>query len=164
MYIEKWWGEYIGGTDDTYTLLDYFSKDKNTDYTLAGVLKDFGIAERQECESVRQTKDIRYFDDDGGRHHDIDIAIDFIMDLSAILLECLVAGSVMLSKLGADSEKEITIRAGCQEMDMLLGILTDFAENPLQYDLAEMCPEEDMHEMAGQIRELCGELEKHRQV
>ncbi|MCM1236974.1 MAG: imm68 putative immunity domain-containing protein [Ruminococcus flavefaciens] len=30
MYIEKYWGNYIGGTDDSLTLLEYLSgKQKN---------------------------------------------------------------------------------------------------------------------------------------
>ena len=34
MYIEKYWGNYIGGTDDSLTLLDYFMYKGKRELTL----------------------------------------------------------------------------------------------------------------------------------
>ena len=28
LYIKKWWGNYVGGCDDSFLLLDYFGNQK----------------------------------------------------------------------------------------------------------------------------------------
>ena len=34
MYIEKYWGDYIGGTDDSLTLLEYLINKQKDELTL----------------------------------------------------------------------------------------------------------------------------------
>lgn len=38
MYITKYWGEYIGGTDDSLTLMDYLEGKQKEELTLSPTL------------------------------------------------------------------------------------------------------------------------------
>lgn len=63
MYIEKWWGNYIGGTDDTFTLIDYlvdreFESDIPTEINVKNIFQDFQLNNTREIKDLRQTKDI----------------------------------------------------------------------------------------------------------
>ena len=161
MFIEKWWGEYFGGTDDSFTLMDYFNKDAITEYSLSKIFLDFNLNEQNPFDGFRKTGDIRFFDEDGDTHHDIDMAINFILDIAAITLESLHSGSVALRNLDSNnSDKKIVVVADSNAMNFLLGILADFIENPLEYDLAEMCDEDDMLEIARQCKEIICEIKK----
>ena len=88
-------------------------------------------------------------------------AIDPITDLAALLLECKMSGSINLSELygsDADTISPIRITATQEELEKLNLALADFVSNPLTYDLSEMCPEEDMQELANLCEELRTEL------
>ena len=87
---------------------------------------------------------------------DFHFAIDIITDLAAILLECKVNGSVDLHDLepfDTDSRR-VMIVATPQDYELLNKALSDFSKNPLEYDLSELVPQEDMLEMA----EICESL------
>ena len=75
-------------------------------------------------------------------------AIDLITDLAALLLECKMNGSINLCELfGDDLETNVSnvyITATPEEHKLINKILTDFVSAPLDYDLSEMCPEEDL--------------------
>ena len=43
MYIEKYWGNYIGGTDDSLTLLDYLIDKQKPEITLSEIFADTGL-------------------------------------------------------------------------------------------------------------------------
>ena len=43
MYIEKYWGNYIGGTDDSLTLLDYFIHKQKAEIPLSEIFEDTGL-------------------------------------------------------------------------------------------------------------------------
>lgn len=43
MYIEKYWGDYIGGTDDSLTLLDYFISKQKDEFTLGEIISETGL-------------------------------------------------------------------------------------------------------------------------
>ena len=91
-----------------------------------------------------------------GIYLDFTFAIDILTDLAAILLECKVNSSVDLHDLepyDTDSRK-INIIATPDDYELLNKALSDFSKNPLEYDLSELVPEEDMMEMA----EICEDL------
>ena len=162
MFIEKWWGEYFGGTDDSYTLMDYFNKDAKEEYCLANIFSDFNLDDNKPFDGFRDTEDIRFYNEDGIFHQDIDVAIDFLLDIAAITLESLHSGSVTLKDLdSSNSDKTIIIVAQSNTLNYLIGILRDFTENSSAYDLAEMCGEDDMLEIARQCKEIINELENY---
>jgi len=43
MYISKWWGDLIGGSDDSLALIDYLEQLDLTEVTLNQILKDLGF-------------------------------------------------------------------------------------------------------------------------
>ena len=43
MYIEKYWGNYIGGTDDSLTLLAYLIGKQKNEVTLKEIFSDTGL-------------------------------------------------------------------------------------------------------------------------
>ncbi|MED0894404.1 imm68 putative immunity domain-containing protein [Aneurinibacillus migulanus] len=165
MYIERWWGEYIGGTDDTYTLIDYFVSrefelDIPAEINVKNILRDFQLTNAWEIKDLRQTKDI-YFINDNGHRHDIGCAINLLMDVTAIILECQKNGKVHLTDLDGgimDKDAVISLKAEKEELALLKKMLGDFIHHPLSYDLAELCPEDDMSEIAKQCKEIMTEL------
>ena len=43
LFISRWWGNYIGGCDDSLLLLDYFGKSASETLTLRQILKDIHL-------------------------------------------------------------------------------------------------------------------------
>ncbi|MEK5487374.1 imm68 putative immunity domain-containing protein [Lysinibacillus sp. FSL M8-0355] len=165
MYIERWWGEYIGGTDDTCTLIDYlanreFKMEIPAEINVKNMLQDFQLKNAWEIKDLRQTKDI-YFISDNGYRQDIGCAINLLMDVSAIIVECQKNGKVCLPDLGGgimDKNAVISLKVEKEELALLRGILEDFIHHSYSYDLEEFCPEDDMREIAKQCKEINTEL------
>ena len=156
MYIEeKYWENYIGDTDDSLTLVEYLAGKGKRDISIAEIFADTGVDQLQwdfkHADSLSVTID--------GMEAEIYYAIDLIMDLAAILLECKVNGSVKLGDLSGDGEEqEICLTATPTEHKRINQALGDFVADPLSYNLCEMTPEEDMLEMAAICEELRKEL------
>ena len=159
MYIEKYWGKYIGGTDDSLTLLDYFVDRQKTELSLSEIFADTGLDKLDW--DFRESPELGFKDRDGFEH-DFYYAIDLVTDLAALMLECQVNGSVSLGEL-LDNGSEAAVRVTFTEEEKaaMNQALTDFVTDPMAYDLCEMVPDEDMQEMARDCealrRELCGE-------
>lgn len=154
MYIEKYWGDYIGGSDDSLTFLEYLVGKEKENISVGEIFTDTGLdkldGEFQEADSLSVCVD--------GFEADIYYAIDLIVDLAALLLECKKSGSVNLNDLDESYEPDSTIQiiATSKEHELMNKALKDFVAEPLSYNLSEMVPEEDMLEMA----EICEELRK----
>ena len=158
MYIEKYWGNYIGGTDDSLTLLDYFADKQKNEISLSEIFADTGL-DRLNW-NFRESPDLGFKDRDGFEHN-LYYAIDVVTDLAALMLECQVNGSFTLGDLLDDGSKDtVRITFTDKEKAAMNRALADFAGDPLAYDLHEMVPDEDMLEMARDCeslrRELCG--------
>lgn len=159
MYIEsKYWNNYIGDTDDSLTLVDYLIDKQKEEISLEEIFSDIGL-DRLDWK-FRQKDGFLTYKDKAGGEHEFYYAIDLIADLAALMLECKINGSVNLGELfGGDIETNIPnirITATAEEQKRMNTALSDFVSKPLSYDLSEMCPEEDLQEMA----ELCEELRK----
>ena len=165
MYIaNKYWNNYIGDTDDSLTLVAYLADKNKEEISLGEIFSDIGLdklngdfREHDVPLTVVLTNMDSDFDD---TYIEFYYAIDLITDLAALLLECKMNGSINLCELfGDDLETNVSnvyITATPEEHKLINKILTDFVSAPLDYDLSEMCPEEDMLEMA----RICGELKK----
>lgn len=165
MYIENnYWNHYIGDTDDSLTLVEYLADKKKKEIPLGEIFSDIGLDKlngdfRNHDEPL--TTDLSNVESDYEETYmEFYFAIDVITDLAALMLECKVNGSVNLCELfGGDlktSVPDICITATPEEHEQMNKALMDFVSSPLDYDLSEMCPEEDMLEMA----EICRELKK----
>lgn len=163
MYIaDKYWNNYIGDSDDSLTLVEYLADKQKKEISLGEIFSDIGLdrlngdfRRNDEPLTVVLTNMESDYDEPEVEFY---YAIDVIMDLAALLLECKVSGSVNLCELSGEElgtpTPDIYITATSEEHELINKALMDFVSGPLAYDLSEMCPEEDMLEMA----EICGEL------
>ena len=149
MYIDKYWGDYIGGSDDSMTLMEYFGG-KQGEIALGEIFSDIGLDKLGG--NFRETDSLSVEID--GFEAEFQYAISVIADLAVLLLECKKNGSVDLGELWEELEGQLTLTATADENDIINSALKDFAESPISYDLAEMMDEDELQEMA----ELCEEL------
>lgn len=155
MYIEnKYWNNYLGDTDDSLNLIDFLEEQDGNKISFSSILNNIGL--HKQGENFRNTASPIGFTNSIGVYVDFTFAIDVITDLAAILLECKVNGSVDLHDLDQldRPSRIINIIATPEDYELLDRILADFSKNPLEYDLYELVPQEDMFEIA----EICESL------
>ena len=158
MYIKKYWGNFIGGSDDSLTLVEFLVDQKKEEIPLSEIFAKIGL-DKQNWD-FRQTVEYLEFTHSSGVEKDFHFAIDVVTDLAAILLECSVSGSVNLQDLDEYNTpaRHIRITATPEEHDAMNKALADFAQNPLEYDLSEMMDEDEIREMARDVEALREEL------
>ena len=158
MYIKKYWGNFIGGSDDSLNLVAFLEDQKKEEIPLSEIFAKIGL-DKQNWD-FRQTVEYLEFTHSDGVEMDFHFAIDVVTDLAAILLECSVNGSVNLQDLDEYNtpSRRIRITATPEEHDAMNKALADFAQNPLSYDLHEMMDDEEIQEMAHHVEALRKEL------
>ncbi|MBM6911590.1 immunity protein Imm33 domain-containing protein [Oscillibacter valericigenes] len=158
MYIKKYWGNFIGGSDDSLNLVAFLEDQKKEEIPLSEIFAKIGL-DKQNWD-FRQTVEYLEFTHSDGVEMDFHFAIDVVTDLAAILLECSVSGSVNLQDLDEYNTptRRIRITVTPEEHDAMNKALADFAQNPLEYDLSEMMDNEEIHEMARDVEALRKEL------
>ena len=158
MYIKKYWGNFIGGSDDSLNLVAFLEDQKKEEIPLSEIFAKIGL-DKQNWD-FRQTVEYLEFTHSDGVEMDFHFAIDVVTDLAAILLECSVSGSVNLQDLDKYNTppRRIRITATPEEHDAMNKALADFAQNPLEYDLSEMMDDEEIQEMARDVGALRKEL------
>ena len=158
MYISKYWGDFIGGSDDSLSLVEFLDGLNKEEITLKEIFTGIGLDRqnmdfRQTVKNLKFTNSIRleiYFN----------YAIDIVTDLAAILLECENNGHVNIGELyGNEYEQKRCIRVVATEKEYtaIKDALEDFVKNPKSYDLYEMIGD-DIIEMAEIVKELRKEL------
>jgi len=86
-------------------------------------------------------------------------AIDIIVNIAALLLECKINGSVNLGEFDETMNSfHVCITASAKEHQFINNTLKDFVSSSLDYDISEMEDEEDMMEMAKVFEDLRKEL------
>ena len=157
MYIEKYWYHYIGGTDDSLTLVDYLCDKGQAELSLSEIFADTGL-DRQHGD-FRTSLDLAYTDAEG-RSHEFYYAIDLVTDLAALLLESRKSGGVHISDLFDSEDRDLFVKltAAPEEDQAMNRVLADFFANPLAYDLHEMMDAEDLQEMARDCEAIRAEL------
>ena len=158
MYIDKYWGNYIGGSDDSLNLVAFLVDQGKEEIPLNEIFSKIGL-DRQNWD-FHQTMEYLEFTHSDGVEMDFHYAIDVVTDLAAILLECSVSGSVNLQDLDEYNtpSRRIRITATVEEHNAMNKALTDFAQNPLSYDLHEMMDDEEIREMTRDVEALRKEL------
>lgn len=155
MYIEKYWGDYIGGSDDSLTLLEYLEGKEEKQITVEEIFEETGL---NHLDTIRNS-DCPLEVPVDGFEAEIHYAIILITDLAALLLECKVNGSVNISELLEDDmDCVINITATEKDHELINQTLADFVKQPLEYDLCEMVGDEEMLEMAQVCEEIRREL------
>ena len=158
MYIKKYWGNFIGGSDDSLNLVAFLEDQKKEELPLSEIFAKIGL-DKQNWD-FRQTVEYLEFTHSDGVEMDFHFAIDVVTDLAAILLECSVSGSVNLQDLDEYNTpaRRIRITATPEEHEAMNKALADFAQNPLEYDLSKMMDDEEIQEMARDVEALRKEL------
>ncbi len=158
MYIKKYWGNFIGGSDDSLNLVAFLEDLKKEEIPLSEIFIKIGL-DKQNWD-FRQTVEYLEFTHSDGVEMDFHFAIDVVTDLAAILLECSISGSVNLQDLDEYNTpaRRIRITATPEEHDAMNKALADFTQNPLEYDLSEMMDDEEIQEMARDVEALRKEL------
>ena len=162
MYIDKYWQNYIGGTDDSLNLVSFLEDQHKEEITLSEIFSKIGL-DRQNW-NFHKTVEYLEFTHSNGVEIDFHFAIDVITDLAAILLECYVNGFVNLNDLDNYNtpSRHIRIVATSEEHDALNNALKEFANDPFSYDLHELVDDKDMLEMAKDVEEIRKELYESR--
>ena len=158
MYIKKYWGNFIGGSDDSLNLVAFLEDQKQEEIPLSEIFAKIGL-DKQNWD-FRQTVEYLEFTHSDGVEMDFHFAIDVVTDLAAILLECSVSGSVNLQDLDEYNTpaRRVRITATPEEHDAMNKALADFVHAPLEYDLSEMMGEDEITDMAYQVEMLRKEL------
>ena len=158
MYIDKYWGNFIGGSDDSLNLVAFLEDQKKEEIPLSEIFAKIGL--NKQNWDFRQTVEYLEFTHSNGVEMDFHFAIDVVTDLAAILLECSVSGSVNLQDLDEYNTpvRRIRITATPEEHDAMNKALADFVHAPLEYDLNEMMGEDEITDMAYQVEMLRKEL------
>lgn len=158
MYIEKYWGNFIGGSDDSLNLVEFLVDQKKDELSLSEIFAKIGL-EKQNWD-FRQTVEYLEFTHSNGVEMDFHFAIDVVTDLAAILLECSVSGSVNLHDLDEYNTPScyIRINATPEEHKAMNKALADFAQNPMKYDLSDMMGEDEITDMAKDVEAIRQEL------
>ena len=158
MYIKKYWGNFIGGSDDSLNLVAFLVDQKKEEIPLSEIFTKIGL-DKQNW-NFHQTVEYLEFTHSDGVEMDFHFAIDVVTDLAAILLECSVSGSVNLQDLDEYNTpaRRIRITATPEEHDAMNKALADFVHAPLEYDLSEMMDNEEIQEMARDVEALRKEL------
>ena len=158
MYIKKYWGNFIGGSDDSLNLVAFLEDQKKEEIPLSEIFSKIGL-DKQNWD-FRQTVEYLEFTHSDGVEMDFHFAIDVVTDLAAILLECSVSGSVNLQDLDEYNTpaRRIRITVTPEEHDAMNKALADFVHAPLEYDLSEMMDNEEIQEMARDVEALRKEL------
>ena len=158
MYIKKYWGNFIGGSDDSLNLVAFLEDQKKKEISLSEIFAKIGL-DKQNWD-FHQTVEYLEFTHSNGVEIDFHFAIDVVTDLAAILLECSVSGSVNLQDLDEYNTpaRRIRITATPEEHDAMNKSLADFVHAPLEYDISEMMGEDEITDMAYQVEILRKEL------
>jgi hypothetical protein len=159
MYIDKWWGNVVAGdNDDSMLLIDYFKMKNKPVYLINETLKDFQLENLLGKKPLYESSGIECFFWMDERHHyhaDIDIPINLIIDLSALLLQSLTEKSVKFE----NEDIEFSITADNNEIKMLITELEQAVREPHLYypDFLQ----DDFSEIKDGIMEICNELKSY---
>lgn len=156
MHIEKYMSLVIG-SDDSLLFLDYLKEKQKEEISLEEIFSDIGLDKLHG--DFRNPDTVLELVDEEGWTMEFHFAIDLIMNIAALLLECRVSGSVDLCELCEEEDIEngmIRITATPEEHQLINKILKDFSTEPFAYDISEMMLEDEMKETA----DLCEELRK----
>lgn len=158
MYISKYWGEFIGGSDDSLSLIEFLEDLNKEEITLKEIFTVIGF-DRQNMD-FRQTVKNLGFTNSMGLEIYFNYAIDIVTDLAAILLECKNNGHVNIGELYGNKDEQnrcIRVVATEEEYTAIKVALEDFIKDPMSYDLYEMIGDVII-EMAEIVKELRQEL------
>lgn len=144
LYIKKWWGNYVGGCDDSLLLLDYFGKQTQSNLELSKILSDMHLNALLIENSINGGD--AYFQSEETYEPHFDMAVDVVIDLSAILLESIKNGMIGIKHLNSSSKysNNFSISTSKDDAMLLLNGLNNFINTPQKYELADFMDESEL--------------------
>lgn len=154
--ISKWWGNFVGGCDDSFLLLDYFGTSQNE--TLDKILQDLHL-DTLISSGTLESGDAWFSVNENYEPH-FDMPINAVIDLSAIVAECLYNGQVTIKELDSNSKYEqiISIKANEKDIALLKKGLDMFINSPEKFDLYDFLDEDDLRVLLTDCKEISKEL------
>lgn len=156
----------IGDSDDSLSLIDYFENRKYETVKLSTVLRELMLDRYLGKGSLQQSKEMFFVmthADGRSTEKAFMISINPVIDLCAVLVECIHAGRVGTKDLIPSSNNPVIIKIDIEKEDLTLLIneLDLFCTRPLSYDLFDFVPEDDMLELAGMCKEILVQLKEY---
>lgn len=132
MYIKKYWYNYIGGTDDSLTLVDYLYDKGKTEIPLSEIFNDTGLSKLNW--NFHISPNLEYIDSEG-QCHEFYYAIDLATDLAALILESKKSGGFNIKNLfdGEKRDRFVKIITTPEEDQAMNRALAEFCASPLEY-------------------------------
>lgn len=156
MYIDKYWEQSVGGSDDAYTFMDYLEQKNKSELSVSEIFGELGLDAMDG--DFRHSEEPMTFEMDG-IEAEIYYAIEVVTVIAALILECQKSGQVNLCELDdCREDMELTITYTDDELDMIKAALKDYVENAKEYDIAEMMDEDELAEIIEGIDMLRNEL------
>lgn len=135
MYIKKYWYNYIGGTDDSLTLVDYLYDKGKTEIPLSEIFNDTGLSKLNW--NFHISPNLEYIDSEG-QCHEFYYAIDLATDLAALILESKKSGGFNIKNLfdGEKRDRFVKIITMPEEDQAMNRALAEFCASPLEYSVS----------------------------
>ncbi len=136
MFISKWWGNNIGGSDDSLLLMDYFGLKALNNFELKQIIKDIRLDTVQMQGSFQDGDLFFKVNDDFEPHFHMSTSV--LTDLSAIVLESLNRKQVSIKDLDTNSkyDKTFTIQADKEDIISIKNSLDYFIDNANTFEIA----------------------------
>ena len=154
LYIKKWWGNYIGGCDDSFLLLDYFGKQTQSNLELSKILSDIHLDTLLKENAINGGD--AYFQSGETYKPHFNMAVDVVIDLSAILLESIKNGTVDIKRLNSSSKysNSFSISTSKDDVVLLLSGLNNFINASKESELEDFLDESELQELVSDCREI----------
>jgi hypothetical protein len=161
MYIDKWWGRFIGGTDDALLLGDYLEARVDVPVSLREILESLhlweplagGLTGDADPYFIANTERPEpYFEPH------FDLVADVVTDLAAIVLECMKNGGVELGDLFGSKAGRVEITVVPDSFRRLLDGLDAFIAAPAAFGINDFLSEKELAEFVTDCREIRDEL------
>lgn len=164
LFIKKLWSKkydkdnYIGGTEDTLLLIDYFGKQRESKLLLHKILFDIHLDTLLEKGFVGNG-DV-FFAETESHNTYFDYAINVVIDLSAILLESLKSSLVDMNLLDGDRKysNKFTISASQEDVKLLIKALDKFIVAPQDYELTKPLSEKSFQKLIADCKKISNSL------
>lgn len=159
MLIEKWWGNFIGGSDDSLLLLDYLASKSEEVLHLKEIMDEINLTKVLEDgnweEGNLSWKVNKQFEPD------FDLVADVVIDLATITLESLVNKNVAFKSLDKATKYHgyFSIQVDKDSLSLLIKGLEQFIGSSPHYSgLADVMDEGDLLILSSDCKEICSQL------
>lgn len=158
LFIDTWWGSYIGGSDDSLLLLDYF-RDKETEhFNLAEVCTELHLDVLMHADRFEEG-DV-YYNINGVNVYHFDLASSVLADLATLVLQGLKSDAIPLQSLSksAHDTKVFTLKSSPEQVKKIKDSLAYFIANTDLFEITNFMTKDELHDLVTEYKEVASEL------